>query len=256
MTIDDKDIERERYNKRATKSLSNSIKESYTLGSQTMPLYLQPPYLFYEKAITKLVNKNNKVLEIGAGTGMHTLALINTGAEVIATDISPDSLIVLQNKVKSLKKTIISQIADMESLPFPDNSFDVVTCAGSLSYGEPTIVNKEIKRVLRQGGTLICVDSLNHNPVFRINRWIHYLRSNRSKSTLIRMPTLKYIQELSNNFSIISVNYFGALTFLAPIMIRIFSQEKTRDIINYFDNAFKTKKTAFKFVLIAQNFQK
>ena len=57
----------------------------------------------------------------------------------------------------------------MESLPFKDKSFDIVACAGGLSYGDNKKVANEIYRVLKDNGSFICIDSLNENPFYKFN---------------------------------------------------------------------------------------
>ena len=139
----------------------------------------------------------------------------------------------------------------MESLPFDDSSFDVITSAGSLSYGAPILVDTEIRRVLRPGGMLICVDSLNNNPVYRANRWIHYLRGNRSKSTLKRMPDLARIRSLSEGFSSVNVRFFGAMSFVMPGIARLFGENTARVASDRIDQLVGVRRSAFKFVIVA-----
>lgn len=46
-------------------------------GSSTMPQYLRSPYIFYEKCVSELISSQDQVLELGAGTGLHTWALVH-----------------------------------------------------------------------------------------------------------------------------------------------------------------------------------
>jgi ubiquinone/menaquinone biosynthesis C-methylase UbiE len=251
----DKLEELARYNERAQFQLSKSPTETPVhnmLGSATMPHYLRAPYIFYEQCIASLIKPDHKVLELGSGTGLHTVALVETKAQVVATDIAPNVLKVIEQKITD----ITTQVADIEALPFENSSFDVVACAGSLSYGDPLLVDAEIKRVLKPGGLFICVDSLNHNPIYRFNRWLHYLRGNRTKSTLQRMPNLQRIEVLTTGFKQTEVRYFGSISFVMPIIARLFGQEKAAHLSDYIDSAFSLQRSAFKFVLVAKNLQK
>lgn len=249
----DKSIERERYELRAHQQLSGiAMIDDALLGSQTMPPYLQTPYILYEKIIIKSLQAGQCVLELGAGSGLHTLALLQTGAKVTASDISAKSLTLLKQRLQNAFCNLETKVADMESLPFDDSSFDVIACAGSLSYGEPDIVDAEIRRVLRPGGLLICVDSLNHNPVYRANRWLHYLRGIRSRSTLNRMPDLPRIKALGSGFSNVSVQYFGALSFAMPVFALFFGHSNAKKASDWIDQFIGVKHSAFKFVFVAQ----
>lgn len=246
-------IERDRYDANAISQLAEGKPfVEVSLGSHTMAPYLRTPYIFYEQKIAELIKPAFRVLELGAGTGLHTRALLKTGARVVASDISPNSLVLLKQRFEAVPGNLETWVADMESLPFETSSFDVVVSAGSLSYGDPQLVDIEIKRVLRPGGSLICVDSLNHNPVYRINRWLHHLRGNRSKSTLKNIPDLTRINALSSGFSSVSVDYFGAFSFLMPFLACFAGDKLAKVASDRIDKLVGVKRSAFKFVLIAQ----
>ena len=127
--INDKLMEKNRYDSRALAILKKKELESSKLGSASIPLVLRSPYLFYEEKIKELLNPSCKVLEIGSGIGLHTYSLIKTGAHVTATDISPNSLKVLEKNLikKNTQGKLVTMIADMEQLPFENKSFDVIT---------------------------------------------------------------------------------------------------------------------------------
>lgn len=257
MTLNDKLIERERYDARAQSQLAQTVAAAEVpLGSQTMVAYLRTPYLVYEQKIADLVQAGNRVLELGAGAGLHTRALLQTGAHVTASDISPHSLSLLRQRFQQTAGNLETAVADMECLPFAPDAFDVVVSAGSLSYGEPRLVDAEIRRVLRPGGMLLCVDSLNHNPVYRLNRWLHYRRGNRSLSTLKRMPDLRRIQALGQGFETLEVRYFGALSYLMPVVARLAGENGAQSISDRLDRWIGVKRSGFKFVLVARGLSK
>ena len=149
----DKNLELLRYDERAHQLLADGKVVKNQNGSQSILECTRAPYLFYEKAHVDLISKASNVLEIGSGTGLHTYSLLNRKAKVYAFDISINSVKYLKNRYKN-NINLFSQVADMESLPFNDESFDVVCSAGCLSYGDNTIVRDEIYRVLRDDGVL------------------------------------------------------------------------------------------------------
>lgn len=255
MTEKDKLIERERYDARAlSQMIGDELVAEVHLGSQKMPAYLSSPYFIYESNVAELIRPIHSVLELGAGSGLHTRVLLQTGAQVTASDISPNSLSLLKQQFRNVHGNLKTEVADMESLPFDDSSFDVITCAGSLSYGAPILVDTEIRRVLRPGGMFICVDSLNHNPIYRANRWLHYIRGNRSISTLKRMPDLARIKALSEGFSSVNVHFFGAMSYAMPGIARLFGENTARAASDRIDQMVGVRRSAFKFVVVAQGF--
>ena len=248
----DKDIERRRYDERA-RSLRGIAGSKLSIhgGSASVSAELRDPYETYELYIAYAVGPNSRVLEIGAGTGEFTSTALSLGASVVATDISHASLEVLTARYQGDGIRLAVRVADMEALPFHDASFDCVTSAGSLSYGDNEAVRAEILRILKPGGRFICVDSLNHNPVFRVNRWIHFLRGRRSRSTLVRMPTASLIDRYRETFGQVQVQFFGSVAWLMPLAVRLSGQDRARLLSNWFDRSFRVTRSAFKFVMVA-----
>lgn len=237
-------IEKERYDERAKILLQKNSLNNF----KTIPSYLEVPYKFYFQQF-KNFDIEDKILEIGAGIGQNTKQILDMSFNVCATDISPFSIKIL-NKNFSKYKNFSSQIADMEELPFIDNDFDVICCAGSLSYGDNDKVIDEIYRVVKPGGSVIIVDSLNHNPLYKFNRFMHYLRNRRSKSTLNRMADINLINKYEAKFGESKVYFFGSITWIFPILKIMLSDSTITNISNWIDKKFKIKKSAFKFVLV------
>lgn len=252
--VDDKAVESQRYEERARLALSSATRvEPQELGAAGIAPELRAPYTFYEHVISELVSSGDDVLELGAGSGFHTAALLRTGARVTASDISPSALALLEGKLAALAPgRLRTRIADIEALPFESGSFDIVTCAGSLSYGDPKLVDAEILRVLRPGGSFVCVDSFNHNPVYRLNRWLNYRRGERTLSTLHWMPDARRIDEISRHFTSVKVRYFGSITWAMPLLARVLGLAGASRVSDAFDNLIGVKRSAFKFVLTAE----
>tara|TARA_Y100000590_G_C15740485_1_gene1020124 strand:- start:3844 stop:4617 length:774 start_codon:yes stop_codon:yes gene_type:complete len=251
MLNSDKNTEFNRFEKRAEKLL---LEESFNFlnGSDSMPEYLRSPYLFYEKKISELIKSTDKILEIGSGVGLHTYSLLKTGASVTASDISKKSLEVLRLRYRNKAYNLKTKVADIERLPFTDNEFTFVFCAGSLSYGREINVDSEIIRVLAPGGKFICVDSLNNNPIYKINRYLHFRKGNRSKMTLINMPTIYRIKKLKNFYHIRDLRFYGSISYLMPLISRLCGERIARKISDYIDKILKISHSAFKFVLVAE----
>jgi ubiquinone/menaquinone biosynthesis C-methylase UbiE len=96
-------------------------------------------------------------LEIGAGTGYFSLNLLQAGAieRATATDISPGMLATLQDNAARLGLAVRTAAAEAETLPFADDSFDLVFGHAVLHH-IPDLAQafSEFGRVLRPGGTL------------------------------------------------------------------------------------------------------
>ena len=96
-------------------------------------------------------------LEIGAGTGYFSLNLLQAGAieRATATDISPGMLVTLEQNAQRHGLMVMTAAAEAETLPFPDESFDLVFGHAVLHH-IPDLAQafSEFARVLRPGGTL------------------------------------------------------------------------------------------------------
>lgn len=96
-------------------------------------------------------------LEIGSGTGYFSLNLLQAGAieRATATDISPGMLATLEKNAERLGLEVRTAAAEAETLPFPDQSFDLVFGHAVLHH-IPDLAQafSEFNRVLRPGGTL------------------------------------------------------------------------------------------------------
>lgn len=91
-----------------------------------------------------------RVLEIGCGTGQFAASVTDAAPSVdyVATDASPVMV------EATLSRGVDAQRADAESLPFPDDSFDVVVAAWMLYHvSDLAGALREVRRVLRPGGT-------------------------------------------------------------------------------------------------------
>jgi len=244
--MNDKETEKARYDNRAN-LLIGSGKFDIEVD---LPKYLRPPYDFYFDLLRRQ-SLQSKVLEIGAGMGENTKILLDFGFNVIAVDISPKSIEVM-NKRFSNYVNFSAKVGDIENLPFDNASFDLVCSAGSLSYGDNSVVMREIYRVLRPSGMMVAVDSLNNNFIYRLNRFIHYLKGRRSLNVIKQTPNLRLLKEYDLIFNKTSVHFFGSISYLAPALSKIFGEDATTRILNAVDKAFSIKGSAFKFVLIAR----
>lgn len=138
-----------------------------------------------------------QVLDVATGAGHTAFAFAPHVASVIATDITPEMLATTERLAAEKGLTNVSvQEADAEALPFPDGSFDVVTCRIAPHHFEDIgRFLHECARVLRPDGVMALVDNLapgdgvdttagdyvnaleklrdpSHNRCLRVDEWL------------------------------------------------------------------------------------
>lgn len=114
--------------------------------------------------IVELLNPDKawQVLDIATGAGHTAFALAPYVAHVLATDVTPEMLdqatrLAAQRGLNN----ITVEAADASDLPYPDSSFDLVTCriaAHHFAVVERFIA--EAVRVLKRDGRLVVVDNI------------------------------------------------------------------------------------------------
>jgi SAM-dependent methyltransferase len=106
------------------------------------------------------VQPGQRVLDVAAGTGTSAIPAVRRGAEVTATDLTPELLDVGRATAEGLDPSTGSgsiewRTADAEALPYDDASFDVVLSAiGVMFTPHHQQAADELVRVCRPGGTL------------------------------------------------------------------------------------------------------
>jgi len=121
--------------------------------------------------------RGRTVLDVGCGDG--TLAAVFAGdgaARVVGCD--PDARMIARARARagSGGNRLDLAIARSQCLPFPDASFDVVTCITVLAFvPDANAAIAEMARVLRPGGKLVIGD---------LNKWSYWAARRRIRSWL------------------------------------------------------------------------
>jgi ubiquinone/menaquinone biosynthesis C-methylase UbiE len=142
-----------------------------------------------------------RTLDYCCGNGENALFMAKAGADATGIDISPEGIEnCRQNAItEGVKDKAEFLVMDGEALDFPDNSFDVIAEYGALHHLDYDRAMLELRRVIKPGGEIICVEALRHNPL------IHFYRK--------RTPNLRTAWEVDHILSVSHLararEYFG-----------------------------------------------
>lgn len=102
------------------------------------------------------VKDRDRALDVGCGTGNYSLELARRGARVRAIDPSTSMLEIARRKALEQGLPVQFRHGFAEDLPFPDQTFDIITCVTVLEFtGSPGQAVAEMARLLKPGGRLI-----------------------------------------------------------------------------------------------------
>src|SRR4051794_5779466 len=101
------------------------------------------------------ISPGQRVLDVAAGTGNVAIRAAEAGAEVVASDLTPENFDAGRREASAHGVQLEWIEAGAEALPFGDDEFDVVTSAvGAIFAPDHRAVADELLRVCRPGGTI------------------------------------------------------------------------------------------------------
>jgi ubiquinone/menaquinone biosynthesis C-methylase UbiE len=115
-------------------------------------------YVLTKTYIDKYLKENDKVLEVGAGTGRYSLQLAKEGYDVTSIEYVEHNLEILKSKITPNMKIRAEQGDALDLSRFEDNTFDVTLVLGPLYHlFNDEDINKAISeaiRVTKKGGII------------------------------------------------------------------------------------------------------
>jgi ubiquinone/menaquinone biosynthesis C-methylase UbiE len=105
-----------------------------------------------------------EVLELACGTARN-LPFYGRDVKLTAIELSPEMLAIGRKRARDLGHPAELRLGDVQSLEFPDESFDTVTCTlGFCTIPDTRAAASEAFRVLRPGGQLLLLEHVR-SPV-------------------------------------------------------------------------------------------
>lgn len=157
---------------------------------------------------------SEKVLDIATGAGHTALAFAPHVSECYGIDLTKE-MIQVASKLASDREVsnVQFQIGDAEQLPFPDASFDIITCRfAAHHFRNVEKAVSEISRVLKPGGTFLLVD--HYAPAdSELDQFVNHVNRRRDPSH-VRESSLS---EWESFFAKYSLSYREILKWDLPL---------------------------------------
>ncbi|HCB05359.1 MAG TPA: SAM-dependent methyltransferase [Nocardioides bacterium] len=101
------------------------------------------------------IQAGDRVLDVAAGAGNAAIPAAQLGADVVASDLTPDLVETGRQAAERAGVTLRWEVGDAEALPYADAEFDaVISCVGVMFAPHHQEAADELVRVVRPGGRI------------------------------------------------------------------------------------------------------
>jgi SAM-dependent methyltransferase len=126
------------------------------------------------KMLSKHLRPGMSVLEVGCGAGYFTRELARSGADIVASDVSPELLEIARANCSA--PNVRYEIQNAYELSYPDAGFDSVVGSSVLHHLETEEALREIYRALKPGGTICFTEPNMLNPQIAIQKNVPWVK--------------------------------------------------------------------------------
>lgn len=197
--------------------------------------------------ILDYLKKDDKIIDIGAGSGFYSKYLSDLGYDITAVELIKHNI----RKIESLGiKAIQANALDLRM--FPDNSFDITLLLGPMyhliSDDELITALKEAKRITKKNGIIFVAYCMNEYAIlthgFKEHAILDSLKNNLidqeynitpAKTDLYRFVRLEHINKFNNILNLERIKIIspdGLVNYMRP-SINELSEEEYQELIKY-----------------------
>jgi demethylmenaquinone methyltransferase/2-methoxy-6-polyprenyl-1,4-benzoquinol methylase len=168
----------EREKARRVRGVFDSVASRYDLMNDLMSLGLHRAWKAYTVMVAD-VREGHRVLDIAGGTGDLAMAFAKKAGpsgRVVHTDINEAMLRTGRDRLVDAGVMLPTLVCDAEHLPFPSESFDLVSVAfGLRNMTHKDAAIRQMHRVLRPGGKLLVLEfSRVAKPLEKVYDWYSF----------------------------------------------------------------------------------
>ena len=188
--------------------------------------------------------EDNTVLDYCCGNGEIGNEMAKRGAgKVYGIDISE---VAVKNAIRLSHENDLSdlctfQVMDAENTTFDDNFFDLIHEYGALHHLDLDAAFKELVRILKPEGKVVCTEALRHNPFIHYYRGkTPHLRTEWEYEHILGVPEImsgsKYFEEINVRFfhiAALAAVPFRKTSFFSPFLTLLESFDRVFQRIPY-----------------------
>lgn len=126
----------------------------------------------YVRALLVNRYKGKLVLDYCCGNGGFALSLAEAGVRTVGIDISPVSISNADAEAarRGLEAVARFHVMDAEATEFSDSHFDAAVVNGVLHHLDLPTAYRELARIVKPEGIVVCTEALKHNPLIHLYR--------------------------------------------------------------------------------------
>lgn len=210
-------------------------------------------YLTTIHYLDRLIRKGEKILEVGAGTGIYSFYYANVGYDVTAVELVDKNIEILKDRLSSNKKINIIQGDARDLSMIANDQYDIVLCLGPLYH----LADNEDKlkciaesiRVLKKGGTIAFsyinnymsfLGNVKQNKKFLTKRNIHFhLDLGIEENKIFNFIKPDQMNQLINKFPLKMIKHI-ATDGITPIISDTINEMEKEEFDLWFNYHLKT----------------
>ena len=166
------------------------------------------------------LHEGETVLDLGSGGGIDVLLSarrVGPSGKAYGLDMTDEMLALARENQRTAGVTNVEFFkGEIEHIPLPDNSVDVILCSYMLHHLNLEYAYPEMHRILKPGGCVLACEALDYNPLIKLYRRLTpEMRTEWEKEHIL---SLKDVRAAKGFFNVGAIRYWHVFSFLGGFL--------------------------------------